>query len=322
MKPVWFLASLLWLTGCGYTGEPLPPALNLPTRVQDVAVVQRGDQLIIQFSLPRTSTEGLVLKSTPEVRVYVGATPPGHFDPGSWAAQARVLSAPSEANRYVTPGAEFAGKDVVVSVKVLNARGRDAGFSNFAPVHVIPALAVPAAVRAQATAQGVALSWTGAAPEFRVLRQGPGEKQFTLLASVPASPFVDAQAVFGKTYHYLVQAVAKVPTGSAESELPAAVGITPQDVFPPAVPAGLSAVVGTKSVELVWTRNSEPDLALYRVYRSAPGGTWQALGETRATPNYSDRTVAAGQTYRYAVTAVDQSGNESGKSSDVTVTVP
>ena len=321
MKLWWCLASALWLAGCGYTGEPLPPALNLPTRVTDVAVVERGDQLIIQFSLPRTSTEGLVLAHPPQARVFVGAYTAGAaFDPVAWARQARVLT--GSESRYVTPAAEFYGKDVAVSVKLLNPRGRDAGFSNFAHVQVIPALATPREITARATAKGVELSWQGAAPAYRVLRQGPDEKQYSLLEPAAASPFLDDKTAFGKTYRYLVQAVAKVSIGSAESELSAPVEITPEDTFPPSVPAGLSAVTGTKSVELVWARNTEPDLALYRVYRAAGSGDWQKIGETRATPNYSDRTVAAGSTYRYAVSAVDQSGNESGRSSEVTVVLP
>lgn len=316
------LACWVWLAGCGYTGEPLPPALHLPARVTDVAAVQRGDQLIIQFSPPRTSTEGLVLPAPPQARVFIGAYTPGRpFDPAAWARQARMLTGTE--SRYVTPAAEFSGRDVAVSVRMLNARGRDAGFSNFAHVQVIPALPTPRSLQARATAQGVELSWQGAAPAFRVLRQAPGEKQYTLLEPAAVSPFLDAQAAFGKTYRYLVQAVAPVSTGSAESELPPPAEITPQDTFPPAVPSGLSAVTGTKSVELVWTRNPEPDLALYRVYRaSGSGSDWQKLGETRATPNYSDRTVASGVAYRYAIAAVDQAGNESARSAEVTVTIP
>ena len=321
------LASAVWLAGCGYTGEPLPPALHLPTRVADVAVVERGDRLIIQFSLPRTTTEGQVLAQPPRARVFVGAYTPGAaFDPAAWARQARVLTAAPGVQagtaRYVTPAAEFYGKDVAVSVKLLNSRGRDAGFSNFAHVQVIPALATPREIAARATAKGVELSWRGDSPAYRVLRQGPDEKQYSLLEPAAASPFLDDKTTFGKTYRYQVQAVAKVSTGSAESELPAPVEITPEDTFPPSAPAGLSAVTGTKSVELVWARNTEPDLALYRVYRAAGSGDWQKIGETRATPNYSDRTVSPRATFRYAVSAVDQSGNESGRSPEVTVVLP
>ena len=224
--------------------------------------------------------------------------------------------------RFVTPAAEFYGKDVTVGVKLLNARGRDAGFSNFARLQVIPALAMPTDIRARATAQGVEVAWSGHAPAFRVLRQGPDEKEYGVLGTPTTSPLVDDKAIYSKTYRYLVQATAPVSTGMAESELPPPVEITPQDIFPPAAPSGLSAVTGAASVELVWSRNSEPDLALYRVYRSAPGAEWKAIGETRATPNFSHRTAAAGQTYRYSVSAVDQAGNESAKSGEVTVVLP
>ncbi|MHB1840326.1 MAG: hypothetical protein ACYCPD_11255, partial [Acidobacteriaceae bacterium] len=79
--------------------------------------------------------------------------------------------------------------------------------------------------------------------------------------------------------------------------------------------------------------NTEPDLAQYRVYRLdvttnqpmrriAPQGDSASAADAIVAPAYRDVHVQAGQTYTYAVTAVDASGNEGPRSAEVTVTVP
>ena len=84
--------------------------------------------------------------------------------------------------------------------------------------------------------------------------------------------------------------------------------IKPKDTFPPAVPAGLSAVPGSRSIELVWERNTEKDLASYRVFRDG-----KQVAEGLTAPAYSDRDVKPGTKYTYQVSALDNAGNESAK---------
>jgi hypothetical protein len=65
------------------------------------------------------------------------------------------------------------------------------------------------------------------------------------------------------------------------------------------------------SVNLFW--NSTPDVAGYNVYRStATNGTFSKINSTlEANTAYTDGTVASGQTYYYAATSVNSSGQES-----------
>ncbi len=90
----------------------------------------------------------------------------------------------------------------------------------------------------------------------------------------------------------------------------------------PADPGGLTPTAFDASVELDWADNTEPDLAGYNVYRStAVGGTFTKInGSPVAESRFTDTTAANGTTYFYVVTAVNDSGTESGDSTVVSAT--
>jgi len=84
-----------------------------------------------------------------------------------------------------------------------------------------------------------------------------------------------------------------------------------RDVTPPAAPQALYSVTGDGAVTLHWVKNTEPDLAGYRVYRGpAFAGPYTPLATTGNT-SYTDNGVSNGTTYYFAVSAYDLSGNES-----------
>jgi fibronectin type 3 domain-containing protein len=97
--------------------------------------------------------------------------------------------------------------------------------------------------------------------------------------------------------------------------------ITPADTFAPAVPGGLTAVALGPTVDLSWTRNKESDLAGYNLFRGEDDRPLTVYAEGVALPTFADRNVGAGKRYRYAVSAVDKKGNQSGRSPEVAVRV-
>jgi hypothetical protein len=316
---------LLGILGCGYIGEPLPPLLNIPARVADLAAVQRGSNLLVNLTLPTMTTEGVLLKQDVRLDLRAGPKPAGAFQADAWAASARSAGQGVIENgraSYRIPASEWIGKDVAVAVKVVGANGRDAGWSNPVTLTVVPPPEQPAGLTAEAVPGGVHLTWRGAGNDFAIFREGPDEKTFTLLAHSDKPEATDATVQFGKPYLYVVQSFAKAGQGKAESELSNEVQIVPADTFPPAVPAGLTAVPSTASIELVWERNTEPDLAGYRVYRALGGGPFERLADSQELPSYSDRKIESGKVYRYAVSAVKRNGVESKMSAPVEVTAP
>jgi hypothetical protein len=314
------IAALLTLAGCAYVGDPLPPALNLPTRIQDLRATQVGAQLRVEFTVPNKTTDGLVLERVAGVDLRIGelATP---FNADQWAESAkeiRTLESEPAAVKMGIPVADWVGRRVVIGVRAINRKGMNSGWSNFVIVNVVPPLARVENVRAEATAQGVQLTWQSPADRFQVWRKLPGAPDFAVAAETGDRAWLDAAAEFDKDYEYRVVAV----KGDARSEDSAVAAIRPVDQFPPNPPQGLRILAGVSSVELSWDPNSESDLRGYRLYRSTDDGAEERIAEMLDAPAYRDTAVATGKKYRYRLTAVDLSGNESRGLVSETVNLP
>ena len=173
----------------------------------------------------------------------------------------------------------------------------------------------PAALKAANVEQGVALTWAGSGPKYRVFR-AVGDGTPERLADSDAPQYLDASTGYGIRYRYFVQALAAEQRLSEVSEDET---ITPVDTFPPAVPAGVSAVPGVGAIELAWERDTDPDFKGYNVYRSTAGGAFDKIASLIEAPTYSDSKIESGRRYRYAVSAVDLLGNESARSELVEV---
>lgn len=300
------IATTAGLTGCGYVGPPLPPALNIPTPVSDLSVRQRGEKAVIAFTIPPLTTEGLPLTSLDAVELFAGdkEVPVKAEGPGRVSVETPV-----------TVG------EVVFRVRLKNAKGRYSPWSNVVTLKVVAALPRPKGLVAKAAAQGVELTWQAedrAEVEFRVYRRAEKETQLSEVGRTAEHRYGDTTAEYDKTYDYVVQAVMK----ETEGEPSEVVSITPKDVFAPAVPSGLTLIAGVGSIELAWDRNGEVDFKAYRIYRGVDGGALQVIADLVETPAYSDRTIESGKRYKYAISAYDQLGNESEKSGAVEIQAP
>lgn len=311
----------IFFSACGYVGDPLPPLANIPSRVTDLAAVQRGGRIIVQFAIPKRTTENFLIKDELTLDLRAGTSPSATFDANQWAAQAHRI--PQSALPYSIPAAEWAGKEIAIAVNVIGLNGKASGWSNFANVPVVPEPPRPDAVRAVATASGVRLQWDGPPGDFRVFRRTAEETEPARLADIAANTWTDASAAYGKLYRYVVLRIVKLDERrEAESELSDEAEITPVDTFAPTVPTDVRAAAGPDSIELSWERSPEPDVAGYRIYRAVASGDWEKLADGGPIPTYSDRKAERGKSYRYAVSAVDQLGNESARSAAVEAALP
>jgi fibronectin type 3 domain-containing protein len=204
-------------------------------------------------------------------------------------------------------------------VRVANPKGKDAGWSDFKTFSVQPPLADPTNLHAAADPKGVALTWNAPGPsQFRIYRQTEQQTKPVLLATATEPNYVDVSAEFGKSYRYSIQAV----RDNIESNVVGPESITPINVFPPAVPSGLTASIGIGAVELAWNRNTESSFKEYRVSRSEEGGPFAEIARGLDAPVYSDHNIQTGKHYRYQVAAVDQDGHPSAPCAPVEIIAP
>ncbi|WP_410220952.1 YDG domain-containing protein [Pedobacter sp.] len=95
-------------------------------------------------------------------------------------------------------------------------------------------------------------------------------------------------------------------------------GIT-YDTKAPAVPTGLVAIFDNQQSVLNWTANTETDLSSYKIYSGTSANPTTLLATvTKPTVTYTHTGLTNGTTYYYRITAVDQAGNESTYSTEVT----
>ena len=320
--------AVLW-TGCGYVGDPLPPALNIPTPVLDLSVTERGEKLIIQFSVSKMTTEGLALKGYGAVDLRLGSAGVQPFERARWEAGAQPLEVqvPAEAGavRVELPVGNWVGREVAVSVRMANLKGRWSEWSEPFHLPIVEPVRAPSNLTAESAAAGVRLKWNGPARDgvrYRVFRRSGENGEYELRGEVEKSEWLDTNAAYGTSYEYQVQSLVAAGERVAGSELSGTVAITPVDHFPPPAPTGLQAVAGLDSIEITWDRGQDSGVASYDVYRRSEGEVERRVASGLTVPSYSDHDVAAGRRYRFTVTASDRLGNESERSTPVEQTAP
>ncbi|MBU0710527.1 VCBS repeat-containing protein, partial [bacterium] len=117
-------------------------------------------------------------------------------------------------------------------------------------------------------------------------------------------------------YYWSVQAIDNAFAGSAWAvEDSFTINITP-----PNAPGNLTATPGNQQITLRWDANTESDLHKYNIYRDTSSPATTLIDSVVGSPPdtfYVDNELTNGQVYYYRITAVDEAGNESGFSNEV-----
>lgn len=322
--------------GCGSVGEPRPPLLNIPERAQDLTARQTPEGIVLEWTWPRMTTEGVLLNDLARFEVYGFEVAPGSPvpDAGLFERESRPLAAmqggelepygPGERVRYVLDAAPLMGKHVTLGVRAENGRGRSIGFSDLVLIEVVAPPSQPGRPTLTHTRDAIVVEWPAVErADSYIVERNTGQGSFETIGESSSTGFRDSNYQIGETYAYRVRASKGASPNEATGPPSEASSITPRDVFAPERPVGLRNVATETAVELSWEQNREPDVAGYRVRRWQEGSEPALLhDELLSAPSYSDQEVVGGQEYLYAVTAVDQEGNESEPSEAIRVHVP
>jgi fibronectin type 3 domain-containing protein len=96
------------------------------------------------------------------------------------------------------------------------------------------------------------------------------------------------------------------------------------DTTPPEAVTGLAVAEDEVPIRITWNPAPETDIASYRIYRST-GGTEDDAQEIASVAAsdllFEDRSTIESRPYRYYVTAIDESGNESPRSDPIAALV-
>lgn len=298
--------AALFAAGCGYVGDPLPPALNIPLPVPALRAVQIGPKARIGFEIPALTTDAVGIRRVADVELLAGAD--------RVAVEARQPG-PAEAEWDVR---ERVGQRVEFKVRTQSLKGKWSDWSPVAALDIVDPVALPANVKAEPHPEGIRISWN--VPEgHSVTIRKKSVDAWTEAATVSGREWIDKTIQPGQQAAFVLEAI---HPGGARSEASPEITVVARDIFPPSAPAGLTAVAGIGTIELAWDRSPEPDVAGYRVFRATGDAAPAPAGELTRAASFSDREVKAGLTYRYTVSAVDESGNTSAPSQPVTVQAP
>jgi len=341
------------LASCGNVGAPLPPLIQIPVPVSDLAIQQFGKSATLSWTLPKLNTDGSTATTVATVEIYRLASDRNQPAPDSKSfAQSAQLwkSIPKQVLATYPQGEklsisdtfqELEARDIFqrslhYALKVVNNKKQDAGLSNIISVSVIPLPTSPENLHVVSLGElHTELGWDiptlnidGSAvkppTEFNIYRRADSQAPETRLnqSLVKEGRFKDESIELGKSYVYSVRAVVETPSGSVEGEDSQPLEVTNTDTYPPKSPSEVTAISSGQEISLVWLPNTEPDLTGYWIYRSGPDKSFQRLqDQLLTTASIIDKSVEKGQTYFYRVKAVDQKGNESEFSEEVSDTV-
>jgi hypothetical protein len=267
-------------TGCGVPGDPVPPSPPIPVAVSDLTAVQRGDGVLLTFTLPSKSTRDERLTETPTMEVLRGTLRPDGLPdprtvrvvdtvPGSLLSS-HVQDGKVQFLEHYAPEETHAhpGELVVFSVRTSISERKPSADSNSVVLSLYPVAQPIERLEAKVTENAVELKWMAptqmsggepisvplsyfvyrgeidaASTAEKDLHAATWKSPLLQIATTKATEYQDTGFDFGKTYVYVLRSAITVNGKLLESGDSRPATVTPKDIFPPAAPEDVVAAV-------------------------------------------------------------------------------
>lgn len=301
--------------GCAKVGDPLPPLSQPPPTIRSLKLVQVADRIQLHFPLAsRDVVQVQAYRQCPEGEA--STEPEMLLDRGQ-------LRRPNDVAEYLVERKLPDDEDPCgYYLRFLDSDGRLSPPSNLVRASSVKAAAAPRNLRCEVHPDHLQLEWDRPQSNFDGSR--PADIAGYLVNSrhhVATEAFRDPEFRFGHPKRYSVQAISRAADPLILSRASDTLTIVPEDSFAPGTPQNVTAVYWEGEVRVYWDPNREADLAGYFVYRELEGGTVRKISPLLQGRMFTDTKVQEGETYRYRVSALDKSDNESPPSPEANITV-
>ncbi len=226
---------------------------------------------------------------------------------------------------------QILSKKYIFGLRILDVKKRKSDFSKFLAVESRILPLPPQNLRFEVFVDRITILWDP--PEknidqssppniqgYNIYRAEEKEQMQRLNSSlIKENKFEDTDFLFDENYQYSVRASATDDSPFLESDDSEVLKVEAKDKFAPDPPSGLVSISGENYISLSWNENQEKDVAGYRVWRREGGEDEYVLltPEPILENAYTDTDVEKNKRYDYSITALDELGNESEKSEEV-----
>ena len=301
--------------GCAKVGDPLPPLSQPSPTIRSLKLVQVDDRAQLHFPLA----------SQDVIQVQIYRQCPG----GKASTEPEMLLDRGQLRRR-NDGSEYLVERKLPDdedpcgyyLRFLDSDDRLSPPSNLVRASSVKAAAAPRNLRCEVNPDHLRLEWDRPQSNFDGSR--PANVAGYLVNSrhrVATEVFRDPEFRFGHPQRYSVQAISRASDPLILSRASDTLTLVPEDSFAPGTPQNVTAVYWEGEVRVYWDPNRDADLAGYFVYRESEGETVRRISPLLQGRMFKDTTVKEGEAYRYRVSAVDRSDNESPRSREAGVTI-
>jgi hypothetical protein len=296
----WLLAAavltVLPFLACGKQGDPRPPLRQVPQRSDDLLVAQRGYELLVDFTYPKTSTAGLALPPVDRVEVWsvVRPVPERMLEPAAGATEEEAMAEEAMAEG----GTDAAATDEAAGAAA-GGEGESEAETAAAPVSSAAAAEVERQRELLRPLDGPIFEASA-----ELVRTFRGDELATAISGdhielrIPLpEPLPDEPQIY-----YLA---VRTAVGDDVSDFSRQGRIVPRT--PPPPPGRFVVEQRGDGIEVSWQVDADPEVVGYNLYRRdarSRAFAGPVARPTRDRDSFFDRTVTVGETYIYSVTAI------------------